>query len=476
MTQLAVQTPSARPLRLRTPPGLLPDARHVVLPEGITSSGAPAVLNTCETVGILLDRWQREACTAILAKNVTGWYAADTVLMSIGRQVGKTFLVGAIVFADSIANPGTLTVWTAHRFKVARESFDELRALAESEAMAPHVDREAITTGAGNETIPFRNGSRIVFAARERGSIRGFRKVRRLVLDEAQILSDAALSDLAPTQNQAVNPQIILMGTPPKPTDPSEAFTRLRTEVLSGEAEGVAYIEYGAEPGSDLDDRAAWAQANPSYPDRTPERAILRLRRLLDDDDFMREVMGIWTDEQQRAAAFSAERWMALADPSAERGTDQAFGVATAPDQSWSAIGVAWRRPDGLAQVMLADNRPGAAWLADRVAQLRQQWGGQVLSGLTDQASRGLVPDAEGVSTSVGAQAHNAFAVAVEAGTVRHGNENALNTAVKAARWKPSGDTRVLDRKGNADISPLIAVALALQGLENSPPADFYTL
>src|SRR5687768_15808354 len=117
--------PSVQPLRLRTPPGLLPDARHVVLPAGIVSSGAPAIVSTCETVGIYLDRWQREACAAILGKDVTGSYAADIVVMSIARQVGKTFLVGAIIFADCIANPGTLTVWTAHRFKVARESFDE---------------------------------------------------------------------------------------------------------------------------------------------------------------------------------------------------------------------------------------------------------------------------------------------------------------------------------------------------------------
>jgi hypothetical protein len=60
--------------------------------------------------------------------------------------------------------------------------------------------------------IPFRNGSRIVFAARERGAIRGFTKVRRLVLDEAQILTESAMADLAPTMNQAENPQIIADG------------------------------------------------------------------------------------------------------------------------------------------------------------------------------------------------------------------------------------------------------------------------
>lgn len=420
-------------------------------------------MSTLERIGIFFDPWQRDSCMAILAQNVAGLLAADIVLLSIGRQVGKTFLVGGIVFADCIVNPGTLTVWTAHRFKVARESFDELRALAESDLLAPHIDRDAITTAAGNEVLPFRNGSRIVFAARERGSIRGFRKVRRLVLDEAQILTDAALSDLAPTQNQAVNPQIILMGTPPRPSDPGEAFTRLRQEALSGEGDGLAYIEFSAEPGTDPDDRAGWATANPSFPSRTPERAIMRLRRLLNDDDFLREVMGIWA--LQGASAFDLVQWAALADPAAERGQRPVFAVATAPDRSWSAIAVAWRRPDSHVQVMLSDYHADATWVPSRLAELEARWGGTVV----DRASQGLVEGADAASQEGVAVAEAAFADAVTAGTIRHGNEPALNVAVRSARWRPLGDTRVLDRKGSADISPVVAAALAVHGVLAPP-------
>jgi hypothetical protein len=155
----------------------------------------------------------------------------------------------ALMFADSIINPGTTTVWTAHRFKVARETFDSLKSMATTPAMLAHVDPDAITTGAGNECIPFRNGSRIVFAARERGAIRGFTKVRRLILDEAQILTESALSDMVPTLNQAVNPQIIMMGTPPKPSDPAEVFSNFRAEALAGHSEGVLWVEFAAARG-----------------------------------------------------------------------------------------------------------------------------------------------------------------------------------------------------------------------------------
>jgi phage terminase large subunit-like protein len=281
------------------------------LPDGIVSSGFPATEKVCRQIGIVFDPWEVDLNRCVLAKCADGSYAADTVAMSIARQVGKTFDVGALTFADSIINPGTLTVWTAHRFKVARESFTEMRAWAKTPALKQHIDYDEITTAAGNESIPFRNGSRIVFAARERGSIRGFTKVRRLILDEGQILSEFALSDLAPTMNQAVNPQIILMGTPPKPTDPSEVWRRLREDALDGSSEGVLYVELSAPVGSDLDDREAWATANPSYPHRTSEKAMLRLRKLLSDEDFRREALGIWDESADRL--INLDRWAELA-------------------------------------------------------------------------------------------------------------------------------------------------------------------
>jgi phage terminase large subunit-like protein len=301
----------ARRQQPRTSAGLLPEAAHLVLPRGIASDGFPSTRRVCERLGIIFDPWQRDLNRCLLAKTRNGLYAADTALLSIPRQVGKTFDVGGVVFADSIINPGTVTVWTAHRFKVARETFSEMRAWAKLPPLVPHIDYDDITTGAGNECIPFRNGSRIVFAARERGAIRGFTKVRRLVLDEGQILTEIALSDLVPTMNQAVNPQIILMCTPPKPSDPSEVVTRLRADALAGESTGVLYVELSAPPGCSPDDRAAWRKANPSYPRRTPAKAILRMRKLLSPEDFMREALGVWDDPGGAWEVVGQDAWSA---------------------------------------------------------------------------------------------------------------------------------------------------------------------
>lgn len=240
----SVPPPKSRTKRSR----LLPEARQLVLPKGVVTTGFPSVEATCRQLGLEFDPWQRDLNRCILGKNKRGQYAADTVAMSIPRQVGKTWDIGALVFALCIIRPGTTVVWTAHRFKVARETFESLRALARSLKLMPHIDKDDIYSGAGNESIGFRNGSRIVFAARERGAVRGFTKVDILILDEAQILTDSALSDMAPTQNQAENPLIIMMGTPPRPQDPGEVFSRIRAEALRGESTDVLYVEFAALP------------------------------------------------------------------------------------------------------------------------------------------------------------------------------------------------------------------------------------
>src|SRR5690606_6683887 len=103
---------------------------------------------------------------------------------------------------------------------------------------------------------------------------------------------------------------IFYMGTPPRPIDPGEVFKERRAEALevkrrqeAGEAveNDAVYIECSADPGADPDDRGQWAKANPSYPLRTPERSMLRLRKNLKSiESWLREALGIWDDDERK--------------------------------------------------------------------------------------------------------------------------------------------------------------------------------
>jgi hypothetical protein len=475
-------TTSAPPRPPRTRSGLLPDARHVVLPDGIVASGFPAVEATCAQIGIEFDPWQADLNRCILAKDRWKLYAADTAVISICRQAGKTYDIGAIAFALCIIHPGTTVVWTAHRFKVARESFNELRSWAKSPRLVPHIEYDDITTAAGNECIPFRNGSRIVFAARERGAIRGFTKVRMLVLDEAQILTEAAMSDLVPTTNQAENPLIILMGTPPKPSDPGEVFTALRTAALAGDSEGVLYVEFSAPPDCESDDWEAVKIANPSFPARTSKRAILRLRKLLtNDDDYRREGLGIW-DEDSRLSVLP--RWKKRVTDE-EPPTPAAIGVAVSLDLEWGSIGAAgaWPEdpgeapeaeptdsevPPGRVHVGAVDRRPGTTWLVAEAKRIQDERG--CIVAMDEKCPDGELREAlENAGVRVTTLNLNEYHQACSAmvnrskdGRVTHSDTPELNDAIKNAAWRMVGDRKVFGRKQSVgDISMLEACTVA---------------
>lgn len=78
--------------------------------------------------------------------------------------------------------------------------------------------------------------------------------------------------------------------------------------------------------------------------------------------------------------------WEALTDDLAQRGSEVVFALDIAPDHSTASIAVAWKRPDGAAQVMLTDHLPGVDWVVERGAQLVRDWGGRLVVEQTGTA------------------------------------------------------------------------------------------
>jgi hypothetical protein len=162
-------------------------------------------------------------------------------------------------------------------------------------------------------------------------------------------------------------------------------------------------------------------------------------------------------EDEKAATAFDAAAWASLADPQAARGERPVFAAVVAPDRSWSAVAAGWRRPDGATQVMLVDYERSTTWLEARVGELKAKWpSGRVVT--LDEVTL------DGADRLTGADLRRAeqwFDDALAAGSVRHGNEAALNAAVRGARWRKQGDGRVLVRDGDVEVSPLLAAALA---------------
>lgn len=347
-------------------PRLSEAARHVVIPSGIVTTAWPRVEAKLAEIGVRFDRWQDGAGQIILGKRADGSFAATVggVVLSIPRQVGKTFLVGMIVVALCLLFPGLTVVWTAHRTRTSTKTFQTLKAMTSKAKVAPHMLEPRNVNG--EQEVRFRNGSVIMFGAREQGFGRGFDQVDIAVFDEAQILSERGVEDIVPATNQAVMPGgalLFFMGTPPRPTDPGEEFTNRRKEALSGESEDTVYIEFSADEDAGLDDPKQWAKANPSFPSRTPVSSMKRMRKnLTNDDSFRREALGIWTTTKTEARLFAPAAWQRSQDESTKVGRRLAMAVHFTPARDAAAVAVASWRPDGRLHVELIAHEDGVAW------------------------------------------------------------------------------------------------------------------
>lgn len=348
-------------------------ARHVCRPGGIVSTGWPAVGQRLAQFGIPFDVWQEGAGRLILAKREDGIYAAGVggVIISIPRQVGKTYLVGWIVFALCTLIPGLTVIWTAHHGRTTAETFGKMRAMARKPKVIPHVETVRATNG--EQAIVFKNTSRILFGARDQGFGLGFDMVDVLVLDEGQRVKEVAMADMVPATNAAPNGLVILMGTPPRPTDNGDVFGARRQDALDGDPDTL-YIELSADRGAKIIDWDQVAKANPSYPHRTTRTAILRMQKLLGSDEaFYREGYGIWDEVAGSHRLITVEEWADTASDVVPAEGVRAFGVAFSLNGDRMSLAGALKHSDGVhgevIDAMTGDLEAGVSVLADWLSE-----------------------------------------------------------------------------------------------------------
>lgn len=471
-------------------PKLSDVARHVVYPRTIATTAWPRVVAKCRELGVEFDSWQHGAGTIALGKDAAGKYAATVggIVLSIPRQVGKTFLVGMIVIALCLIHPGLTVLWSAHRTRTATKTFQSLKGMTSRPKCAPHMLEPRNANG--EQEIRFRNGSVIMFGAREAGFGRGFDEVDVEVFDEAQILTEKALEDMVAAANQSrqeAGALLFFMGTPPRPTDPGEEFTNRRRKALAGTAPNMVYVEFSADDDADPDDRKQWAKANPSFPYRTPLESMLRMReQLTSEGSFRREALGIWDEDAVTPSLISPKSWAALRDPDPPDGV-RSFAVKFSPSGDWASLAVAVKKPDGGYHVEHIDSRSlaeGHGFFLEFIGDVWRRSSGVLFDGLSDakvfyQALRERrVPDSRInlgkrlLTVTDAAAAYSGLCEAVRSKSVTNAGQEYLDRSVRDSMKrlinKVSGSYGFAPMHEGADSTPVEACALALYGAMNS--------
>jgi phage terminase large subunit-like protein len=444
----------------------------------VSSAGGEAV-ELAERAGLRLDPWQAWVLEQALGERADGKWSAFEVALVVPRQNGKGSILEALELANLFLH-GTPIIHTAQLMQTSRNHFDRVNKLIQE---APFLRRRVKKIRTANEehSIELHGGAFLRFMARSAKAGRGLSDGELIVFDEAMFLAAGPMAALIPTMSTKQNPQ--LWYTSSAGLAESEVLRAIRARGEAG-SPGLCYLEWSIEqpePGRpvDLDDETLRVQANPSYNIRISAEYIENERHAMSavPDEWIRERLGVFDDPGTAGRVIGKATWDALADAGSSIDGPVVFAVDVNPERTVAAIGAAGFRADGLPHVEVIEQRAGVDWVLARAAELDEkhqpdEW---IVAANGPAGSLAARLEAAGVpvvraSDADLARATGAFydAVMTEDGPrLRHLGDPVLGDAVAAARKRELGDGAwSWGRKNSeANIAPLVAVTLALQGV-----------
>jgi hypothetical protein len=441
------------------------------VPDGDETTGQDCI-DLAMAYGVLLDEWQMDIIRGLLRETDGGWAASQAGLV-VARQSGKGQVILAIELFG-LFQLGEMILHTAHAVKTSSDAFRRLWSVIQSyPELALRVARHSQMIGA--EYVELDTGARISFSTRSASTGRGL-SVDRLVVDEAEDLPAAEVGALAPTVFSRPRAQSLYFGTAPGPMHDSEAFATMRSSAHDGLNPRLAWWEWVAEWGSDLDDQDMWVRVNPAVATgRVPLQAIVDDRAVLPSDQFRAERLSMWLPKAGGTVVFDPDSWESLKDLDSVPFRDLSIGVDAHPSRDAATVCLAAVRADGRLHIEWYVTDQGVTWLP--------QW---VNANLTAKV-RAVVIDERGVLAELDWKAvmvrptvtgHRDMAVAaglfwdaVTEGTLRHRGQVELTRAVLSAKQRPmlGGQAFGWDRKALSS-SVLIAASLAVWGVTCERP------
>lgn len=433
-------------------------------------------------LGLPPDDEQRWILDTIFAETDVDRPASFEVDVIGPRQNIKTSTLGIAALADLFVFGIDRHVWSSHLLDTSKGTFRDLKQWVDSN----HEYAEQVHYFEGHQDLAIihtESGRRIDFRSRTGKGSRGLTGVKRITLDEALFLEAQHVGAVFPTMLTKPGSQVRAASS--AGLIKSAELRRIRERGRAAKDPRGAYVEYGAErrrcqdrrcthvygeaQGCALDDRELWWQSNCAlWSGRIVEASIEEQRSKMPPEEFMREFLTWWEDPESIGGALPYQRWLDLAAPGAERGQKAVFGLDLTGDRDvW--VSVAWFRDDGIPVLTLANEGmplPTSLAVAE-CKRLQDTWGGKVASSalLEDLEAAGV--QVEAVSGAEFAAACGALEDRIEAGTVAHHHQPALNEAIRAARWRPQLGTgeRALQLKDMPEVGPAAAAVRALHAL-----------
>ena len=217
------------------------------------------VAELAEKIGQPLLDWQRLVLEDMLRVDAKGDFRRKTMGLLIARQNGKTHLARMLILAHLFLWDSKMVIGMSSNRNMALDTFRQVaNAILDNDFLKDQVKQ--IRYANGQESITTLKGNRYQIVAATRDGSRGL-TANFLFIDELREISEEGWKAARPT-TRATGGQTLVC------SNAGDAYSivlnDLRERALSYPSPTLGWYEYSAPPHCKVDDRNAWAMANPS--------------------------------------------------------------------------------------------------------------------------------------------------------------------------------------------------------------------
>jgi phage terminase large subunit-like protein len=425
----------------------------------------------CESIGFNLLPWQQFLAHEICKVTEDDkWYFKEVGVI-ISRQNGKSTFMQLMILWRMFALGQKLQVHTAHKLTTSSEIFWKIDDTIQSHAKLVD-DFGKKYESKGSQEIKLKSGGRYLVRANNSAS-RGIAAPDTIYMDEVrEFHDDEVWSSLRYTQMATPNPQTLIFSN--AGDQHSIVLNRLRERGLAaavGSDDRIGWFEWSAEPGCDIHDRDAWAQANPSLGYTI---SIENLEAAMSDEESIvrTELLCQWVSVVN--PAINPSNWSAVAkkDLKLDREALTWMAIDLSPNRQEGSLVAAQQQGDNINVVLLQTwTNPvnlDAKQIANDVADWVRKYQTETVaySRQTSGAVAALLAPA-GISTtpidgSLYGQACDEMLSAITSKRLFHPDQDEFNRQVLSAVKLPFKDGGwYLGRKvSNATICAAVAMAM----------------
>jgi phage terminase large subunit-like protein len=431
------------------------------------------VLEIAKLLNVSFLPYQEYILKDMLTVDKNDMWIRKSSLLLISRQNGKTFLARMLILTHLLKWNTDVLIMSSNR-SMALETF---RQVANSLENSDHLKGmvKQIRHANGTESIEMLSGARLDVVAATRDGSRGRSINGLLYIDEVREISEEGYRAAMPVTRAHANSHVLLT------SNAGDAFSvvlnQLRERALDNPPKSFGFYEYSAPQYCKIDDRAAWAQANPALGYTITEEAIEEAIATSPIENTRTETLCQWIDSLSSPWPHGILEETSNSELQIPPGGYTIFGFDVSPSRRNASLVAGQILPDGKIGVGILQTWESAVSVDDlKIAAEIKAWADQYrprqicYDKYTTQSIADKLANAGCMVQDISGQQFYQACGDLLNGLVTHkvvhnGQANLLQQMNNCAAKVNDSAWRIVKRKSAGDVSAPIALAMVVSML-----------